>query len=176
MAKIQLRLCRQLAALPTGRGTALNYLLVVNLRKQICWIIVPCVQIIATKQFKEMYCLHLHAYEFMNLLKILKMKMLRSFEMSLRNYPTTWHNNQKTWSLNSPSVGTSDHRFHVVGNVFISGSLTSLIYCVLFILFFNYSPMQMDVCKADKIVIQDSLEMPLSRRSEAVKLTIMKDR
>jgi len=34
----------------------------------------------------------------------------------------------------------------------------------------------MDVCKADKTVIQDSLEMPLSRRSEAVKLTIMKDR
>ena len=44
-------------------------------------------------------------------------------------------------SLNNPSVGTSDHCFHVVKNVFISVSLTSLIYCVLFILFFNYSPL-----------------------------------
>lgn len=135
-----------------------------------------CGQVIATQQFKEIYRLCLHGYEFMNLLKTLNMKMLHSFEMSLRNCPTTWHNNQKTWSLNNPSAGTSGHCFHVVKNVFISGSLTSLIYFVLFILFVNYSPMKMDVCKADKTVIQDSLEMPLSKRSEAVKLTLMKDR
>lgn len=136
----------------------------------------PCGQVIATQQFKEMYCLHLHGYEFVNLLKTLKMKMLCSFEMSLRNYPTTWYNNQKTWSLNNPSVGTSDHCLHVVKNVIISGSLTYLIYCVLFISFFNYSPMKLDVCQAYKTVIQNSLEMPLSRRTEAVKLAVMKDR
>jgi hypothetical protein len=88
-------------------------LLVVNLRKQNCWIIVPCGQVIDTQQFKEICCLHLHAYESINSLKTLKMKMLCSCEMSLRNYPTTWHHNQKTWSLNS-SVGTSDHCFHLL--------------------------------------------------------------
>jgi hypothetical protein len=79
------------------------------LKKQVCWVAVPCGWITAGGRFEAPYRLHLQCLERANRLITLKMKSAQFFETSVSSYRSTWHNTHFAWFPKNHAVETSNY-------------------------------------------------------------------